>query len=343
MSVIKGGIGAGGGMILESLLDFEPPAIAARVRCGVRPDIKLYLKLECFNPGGSIKFKPALGLVRELEVSGKLHPGCTLIETTSGNMGIALSMVARARGYSFICVSDDKITHHNRALVQAYGAELVVMSGSKLADRFEYIRQRVSVRPDLVWTRQFSSTANPASHERTTALELHTMFPRLDYVFVGTGTAGTATGCARALARLRPSAKVVAVDAEGSRHFDPTGSQRRKLPGIGATERSGFLDGAPLDGFVIVPEEEAVAACHRLVSTTGWLAGASTGSVLAGVYRQQHRFAPGDVVVAISADHGERYLDSVYSEAWLAENFPELHSRAETLEPATTASLAVLT
>jgi N-(2-amino-2-carboxyethyl)-L-glutamate synthase len=309
-------------MILDDFLNFESPAVAARLRCGVRPDVETYLKMECLNPGGSIKFKPALGLVTHLESSGVLKPGCTLIDTTSGNMGIALSLVARARGYGFICVTDEKITPHNRALIEAYGAEVVVLPGSGMKQRCDYIRERIDGRHDIVWTQQFSNRANPATHERTTALELLNGFPRLDYVFIGAGTAGTLSGCARAFARLRPSVKVVAVDAEGSRHFDAAAFKHRRLPGIGATEPSPFLTQQPLHAVVIIPEEETVATCHEVVAATGWLLGASTGSVVAAIRRLQPSFRPGDVVVGIAADHGERYLDTLYNREWVASHFP---------------------
>lgn len=331
----------GGGVapiIVDSLLDFQGPTVAVRLRAGIRSDVAAYLKLEWMNPGGSIKFKPALGLVRELEESGVLEAGRSLIDTTSGNMGIALSVAARLRGYGFICVTDDKITRHNRGLIEAYGAQLVIMPGSTLRERFDYIRQTIAERPDLVWTRQFSSPTNPATHELTTARELLAAFPRLDYVFVGAGTAGTLAGCARAFARLRPSVKVVAVDAEGSRHFTDGPAVRRRLPGIGATERSPFIAETPIHQAVVVPEGETVATCLDLVAGAGWLPGASTGTVVAAMRRLQGAFAPGEVVVGIAADHGERYLDTVYNPAWVAEHFPQLSQQLGGRNSATTST-----
>lgn len=312
-------------MIIDGPLDFTPPNVLVRLHKLVRPDVSCYLKSEMFNPAGSIKFKPAVEIVKHLVARGRLRPGGGIIDTTSGNMGIALSIAARSLGCRFVCVSDEKLTPHNRALLAAYGAELVLLPGSSLRDRYDYIEQRVAASPSLVWTRQFTNPENPLAHEATTASEILSELPELTHLFVGTGTAGTLTGCAQALKRHRCRARLVAVDAVGSCHFSQTPAQRRRLlPGIGATERSPFLADAKVDDIAIVPESEAIRACRALVQHTGWLFGASSGSVLAAIKRFERTFEPGSVVVGIAADSGERYLHCLYNPDWVEEHFPQL-------------------
>jgi cysteine synthase A len=277
-----------------------------------------------FNPAGSIKFKPAVGIVKELEKRKRLGPGQGIIDTSSGNMGIALSIVARARGYRFVCVCDDKITPHNQSLLQAYGAELVILSGSTLRDRYRYIDRRLDADPTLVWTRQFSNTTNPETHEATTAEEILREVPELTHLFVGAGTCGTLCGCAQAFAKHQKSVRLVAVDAYGSNHFDcAPKNPKRYLPGIGATEPSPFLLSIVPHDVAIIKERDAIGACRELASKTGWLFGASTGSVLAAIKSFQSRFQKNDVVVGIAADSGERYLDNLYDDNWVSSYFPE--------------------
>jgi cysteine synthase A len=315
-------------MIVDSILDFTPINVIAKISIFDRSDVSFYLKNEIFNPAGSIKFKPAVGIIRELEACGALGPKQGVIETTSGNMGIALSIVAKARGYSFVCVSDDKITRHNRGLIEAYGTELVIMPESSLAERYLYIEDRIRKTPTLVWTRQFINPTNPNTHEHTTARELLQELPAVTHVFVGTGTAGTIAGFAKAFESFNRKIQLIAVDAVGSLHFTSLQEgQRRLLPGIGASERSPFLNEIQLDEIEIVPEQEAIAACRKLADRTGWLFGASSGSVLAAMNRFQRKFKGGDLAVGIAADSGERYLDSIYNDNWIAANFPEMQTR----------------
>lgn len=322
-------------MIVDGVFDFQHFTVFSRLRDFIRADVTLLLKLEMFNPGGSIKFKPAIGLIKSLEERGALQCGSSVIDTSSGNMGVALAMACCARGYSFSCVTDEKITSHNRALIEAYRGDVVVMPNSNYKQRCDYIRSRLGESPNLVWTRQFTDHMNPEIHARTTAREILEQLGRVDYVFAGTGTGGTASGCARAFAEQRPSVKVVAVDAVGSAHFEsPPSATPRLLPGIGATQRSPFLDMVNLHDALLVPEDEAILACRAVVAASGWLIGASSGSVLAAVRRCEARFQPGDVVVAVVADSGERYLSAVYDDNWVEAHFPALDLGRPTAVPA---------
>jgi 2,3-diaminopropionate biosynthesis protein SbnA len=315
-------------MRVQSILNFPFLPMFADISRFVDYRITLFAKLEGFNPGGSIKLKPALSLVEELEETGNLQAGRGLIDTSSGNMGVALALVAKAKGYSFICVTDEKITDHNRRLLRAYGAELVVLHGSTLAQRYEYIEHRLRADTSLRWTKQFRNWANPRAHASTTALEIMSFGKPLDYLFVGVGTGGTLAGCARVLGEQSRQTKIVAVDAEGSVHFKPlVEGARRRIPGIGATERSPFLDGLTLHDVVVVREIDAVRTCLAVRDLTGWLFGGSSGSVLAAVGQIAPEIQAGSIAMAICADFGERYLDTIYNPQWRRDNFPELGSK----------------
>ena len=301
-------------MIIESLIDFPYEPVFARIRGLLPDDIDLLLKLEGFNPGGSIKLKPAIKLISDLQSLGALKDDSIIIDTTSGNMGIALALLARSLKCGFICVSDEKMTTHNRRLVQAYGAELVILERSTLDLRYDYIRTRMTQNPRIVWTRQFQNIANPAAHETITAREVLRSVPRVDHLFAGVGTAGTIVGCAKVFGKESPWTCITAVDALGSRHFeDAAVGVIRKIPGIGATQRSAFLDEVNIDRVVIVSDDSAIEHCQLVLQRTGWLLGGSSGSVVSAILSSAAHFKPGDTVVGICADFGERYLDSVYA------------------------------
>jgi cysteine synthase len=244
-----------------------------------------------------------------------LRPDSVIIDTTSGNMGIALAMIARSLGHGFVCVSDEKMTLHNRRLVRAYGAEVVILEGSTLDDRYAYILERLAVDSRLVWTRQFRNEMNPTAHESITAREILDSIPRVDHLFVGTGTGGTLAGCAKIFARESSATTITAVDALGSKHFDDSATLvPRKIPGIGATQRSPFLDGVRVHRVMIISDDSAIEHCKMLRDRTGWLLGGSSGSVLSAIMASAEQFRDGDTVVGICADFGERYLDSVYAD-----------------------------
>jgi N-(2-amino-2-carboxyethyl)-L-glutamate synthase len=305
-------------MILDRPIDFDFTPIFARVSGLFQNKTDVLLKLEGFNPGGSIKFKPALALIAELERRNALSPGSILIDTTSGNMGVALAVIARSLSYGFICVSDEKMTAHNRRLVQAYGGVVVILEHTTLQQRYDYIQDKIAHDPRLVWTRQFQNAENPAAHEVTTAREILGALPRVDHLFIGVGTGGTIAGCSKVFASESPWTRITAVDAEGSRHFDSGSMQTaRTIPGIGATQRSPFLDAATIHRVVIVPEHAAISSCRLLSQRTGWLLGGSSGSVLSAMLSSQAEFSEGETVVGVCADFGERYLDSVYAEETL--------------------------
>ncbi|MBY6263496.1 2,3-diaminopropionate biosynthesis protein SbnA [Azospirillum sp. 412522] len=288
---------------------------------------RLLLKLEGFNVTGSIKIKPAMHMIDDLERRGLLEPGrSTLIESSSGNLGIALALVCALRGYAFICVSDPNISPTNRRSIEAYGGRVVVVDrkdpqGGYLASRIEYIRAELERDPGLVWVNQYANHANRQAHADWTAMEILNEVPKVSHLYVGSGTTGTLTGVARRFAELSPETRIVAVEPEGSVTFDATRGGRRLIPGIGTSRRPELADTDGVDRIVYVPEVDTVRMCHRLARRHGLLLGGSTGSVLAAVAADADRFDAGSTVVAISPDLGDKYLETIFSPDWVLASY----------------------
>lgn len=282
------------------------------------------LKIEGLSITGSIKVKAATFMVAALEEAGRIHSHSTLIESSSGNLGVALSMVCAAKGYRFICVSDPNISPINAKLIKAYGARLITVNqrdhnGGYLATRINLIHEKLRADPRLVWVNQYENTANVEAHYLSTGSEVVARFPHLDYIFIGAGTTGTLGGVSRRVREAAPNAKIIAVDSVGSVTF---GGQpgKRHIPGLGTSTPPAIRVHSSFDEILMVPEARTVELCHEF-ARQGLLLGGSTGTVLAGVRQYARHVAPGACVVAISPDLGERYLDTIYDDAWCQQHF----------------------
>jgi N-(2-amino-2-carboxyethyl)-L-glutamate synthase len=286
--------------------------------------IPLYLKFEGFNFAGSIKQKAAVAMITAAERSGVLGPNSVLVESSSGNLGVALSMVAAYRGYRFVCVTDARCNLASRLLMEALGAEVHVITqptvdGGLLGARIDHVRALVASDPNHVWLDQYTNPNNWGAHYASTAPSIHEQFPDLEVLFIGAGTTGTLMGCARWFREHRPEVQIVAVDSIGSVIFgEPAG--RRLIPGLGAGVRPALLDESYVDEVIMVPESETVRMCHRL-AVRGFLMGGSTGTVVHAAEHWLAANAPDGRIVAvgISPDAGERYLDTVYHSNWVQE------------------------
>jgi len=286
---------------------------------------KLFLKCEGFNFAGSIKLTAATEMVRAAERDGRLRPGSTLVESSSGNLGVALSMIAASRGYRFLCVTDSRVNPQTRRLIEALGSRVHVITepdptGGFLGARIAYVRALCAADERYVWLDQYSNQANWRAHYRTTAPAIARQFPRLDVLFVGAGTTGTLMGCARFFRDWHRPVRVIAVDAVGSVTFGgPPG--RRMIPGLGTSVGAHFLDESFIDEVVMVEEPDTIRACHRMASR-GFLFGGSTGTVVSGAMGWLARHdTPELTAVAIAPDFGERYLDTIYQTSWLQEMY----------------------
>jgi len=287
-------------------------------------DRRLFLKCEGFNFAGSIKLKAAASMVDAAERTGRLVPGSTLVESSSGNLGIALSIIAASRGYRFVCVTDSRCNLTTRQLMESLGSTVHVIAepdrdGGFLGARINYVRALCASDSKYVWLNQYSNPDNWGAHFRTTAPAIAQRFPDLDVLFVGAGTTGTLMGCARYFHEAGRKVRIVAVDSVGSVTFGGPPSPRM-IPGLGTSVRPQLLDESYVDDVVHVEEPDTIRVCHQL-ARRGFLFGGSTGTVLSGALRWLDDNGDGKDVtaVAIAPDLGERYLDTLYQRNWLQD------------------------
>jgi 2,3-diaminopropionate biosynthesis protein SbnA len=287
----------------------------------------LFLKCEGFNFAGSIKLKAATEMVEAAERDGVLMPESILIESSSGNLGVALSMLAASKGYRFLCVTDARCNLQTRRLMEALGSQVHVVAepdaiGGLLGARLDVVRALCASDCRYVWLDQYTNPGNWEAHYRRTAPAIARQFPRLDVLFVGAGTTGTLMGCARYFRAWHRRVRVVAVDSVGSVTFGGAPS-RRMIPGLGAGVRPPLLDESFVDEVVLVEEQDTIRACHRL-ARRGFLFGGSTGTVVSGAMDWLARHDARELTtVAIAPDLGERYLDTVYQPSWVEELYGE--------------------
>ncbi|MGW2609423.1 2,3-diaminopropionate biosynthesis protein SbnA [Streptomyces mirabilis] len=301
---------------------------------GFTEEFSTSVKIEGLNPAGSIKMKTAREMILDAEARGRITPGCELIESTSGNLGVALASICAARGYRITLVTDPNVNARTLRFIRALGADVVIVderdrAGGYLATRIEYVRRRTAADPRMVWLNQYANPVNATAHSTHTVGEILEGFGAPDWLFVGTGTSGTLMGCVRGLREAGASTNIVAVDAVGSVTFGGEPG-RRWIPGIGTSRVPEiFVDDGSFHK-ILVDERDAVLTCRRVAREHGLLLGGSSGSTLAAVTALSARIAPGSRVLTISPDMGEGYLDTVYDDDWVIERFG-----AETLAEAT--------
>ena len=266
-------------------------------------------------------------MVEAADRDGVLTSESILVESSSGNLGVALSMIAASKDYRFLCVTDCRCNLSTRMLMEALGSQVHIIAepdsrGGFLGARIDYVRALCASDPRYVWLNQYTNPGNWRSHYRTTAPEIARQFPHLDVLFVGAGTTGTLMGCARYFRQWHRPVRVVAVDSVGSVTFGgPPG--RRMIPGLGTSVRPPLLDESYVDEVIFVEEADTIRACHRL-ARRGFLFGGSTGTVVSGAaeWLAQHD-AQELTAVAIAPDLGERYLDTIYHTNWLQDLYGE--------------------
>lgn len=287
------------------------------------PSTEVFAKLESFNPGGSAKDRPALNMLRDALDTGRLQPGGTVVESSSGNLGMALARACTLAGVRFICVVDSRANRSTVATIRALGGEVSLVdtpdpeTGDLLRARHLRVAELLRTIPGAISLDQYSNPANPAAHRDGTMREVAgALDHRVDHLFVAVSTTGTINGCTDYLREHDMATRVVAVDAVGSVLFD--GEQgTRLLPGMGAGVVSPLSRLVIPDEVVRVTDAQAVAGCRALAIREGILAGASGGAV---VWALSHaRFSTGDRVAAILHDGGSAYLDTVHDDAWVTQ------------------------
>ncbi|MEV0372446.1 2,3-diaminopropionate biosynthesis protein SbnA [Streptomyces sp. NPDC050636] len=287
----------------------------------------LFLKCEGFNFAGSIKLKAANEMVETAERDGVLKPESILVESSSGNLGVALSMIAASKGYRFLCVTDSRCNLSTRLLMEALGSRVHTIAdldtnGGFLSARIDYVRTLCDSDDRYVWLSQYTNPGNWKAHYHKTAPEIAQGFPRLDVLFVGAGTTGTLMGCARYFRQWHRPVRIVAVDSVGSVIFGGAPG-RRMIPGLGMSMRPPLLDETYVDEVIRVEETDTIRACRRL-ARRGFLFGGSTGTVVSGAMRWLADHDARELTaVAIAPDLGERYLDTIYQSNWLQDLYGE--------------------
>ncbi|MBW3574579.1 MAG: 2,3-diaminopropionate biosynthesis protein SbnA [Actinobacteria bacterium] len=280
-------------------------------------------KLELLNPGGSVKDRPAHFIVEQGLRSGALTHRSHLVESTSGNLGIALAMAARVHGLPFTCVVDPNIAPANLRLLECLGARVEMVleqdeCGGYLGTRVRRVQELLHSLPDAVWINQYANARNWRAHYHLTAREiLADLDGPVDVLVLGISTSGTILGLARRLRLVFPCLRVIAVDAAGSVIFGGHSGPRR-IPGLGASRVPELFSPDEIDDVVVVSDREAASGCRSLLAAEGIFAGGSSGAVVAGIEKLIPRLSGPARILTLLADRGERYLDLVYDDEWVA-------------------------
>jgi len=280
-------------------------------------------KLEMLNPSGSMKDRSASHILDLGLRQGLITRNTHLLESTSGNFGIALAMVARVRDLSLTCVVDPGITPSNLRILRTLRANIETVTepdecGSYLAARIERVRALAESIEESFWVNQYANELNWRAHDEGTGAEILAELDRpIDYLVAPVSTTGTILGVSRCLRRAFPALRVVAVDAIGSVIFGGSPGPR-KIPGLGANRVPELLSPGEIDDVIWVSDREAAAGCRELAVSEGILAGGSSGAVVAAIGKLLPQLPSSAEILAILPDRGERYLDLVYDDEWCA-------------------------
>jgi len=273
---------------------------------------EMLVKLESMNPGGSVKDRIGLSMIEAAEREGRLKPGGTIVEATSGNTGIGLAMVCAAKGYKAILTMPDDVNIERVALLRAYGARVILTHRSELMQgAINKAEEILREHPDYFMPQQFRNPANPQIHRETTAQEiLQTVGGKLDALVVGVGTGGTATGTGEILKQNIENLKLFVVEPADSPVLSGGRPGMHKIQGIGAGFIPEVLNRSVIDRVVTVTDEEAADAAHDLAEHEGILCGISSGAIIQASCIAARELGPGKRVLAILPDTGERYLST---------------------------------
>ncbi len=298
-------------MIFENILELigNTPVVKLNL---VKDDniADVYVKLEKFNLGGSVKDRAALGMIEAAERDGLLKPGGTIVEPTSGNTGIALALIGKAKGYNVIITMPESMSLERRTYLTAYGAELVLTDAALgMKGAIAKAEEIVAENPGYFLPQQFNNPANPAKHYETTAKEIIADFGNsLDAFISGVGTAGTLSGVGKRLREESPNTKIIAVEPADSPVLSGGEPGKHIIQGIGAGFVPGNYDGQYADEIIKVSTEDAVKYGVQAGKESGLFLGISSGAAIAAAYEVARKLGKGKKVLAIAPDGGEKYL-----------------------------------
>lgn len=285
--------------------------------------VEVLAKLEMLNPGGSVKDRPARYIIEKGLIDGTINASSKIIESSSGNLAIALAMVCKQYGLNFTCVVDPKISKTNLKIINCYGANVEMVTdidanGGYLETRIKHVKTMLSQDPGAVWINQYANPRNWQSHYYGEAEEILKQIPSpLDALVLGTSTSGTLLGIARRLKQKWPQMQVIAVDAVGSVLFGAQAGPR-ELPGIGASRVPELLCPEEVDRVIHIDDYDSAMACRKLLAEEGVFAGGSSGAALAAIQKLLQEQSSMKQILTVFPDRGDRYLDLVYDDNWLA-------------------------
>jgi cysteine synthase A len=302
--------------LYDSILDTVGGTPIVRLQRIAPGNVSVYAKVESFNPGGSVKDRLALAIVLDAEQRGLLRPGDTIVEATSGNTGIALAMVAAARGYRFVAVMTETFSVERRKLMRAYGARVILTPAAERGTGMVRKAKELAEKHGWFLARQFENEANPAWHRNTTGPEILRDFAgrRLDYFVSGWGTGGTITGAGQVLKAARPGIRVIAAEPAGAALLSGEPWQPHRIQGWTPDFVPAVLDRSVADDILRIDDLLARDTARRLAAEEGIFVGISAGATAAAALRVAESAPDGSVILAMLPDTGERYLSTVLFE-----------------------------
>ena len=298
--------------VYDSILDTIGHTPVVKLQRIAPEHVTLYAKVESFNPGGSVKDRLALAIVLDAEAKGLLKPGDTIIEATSGNTGVALAMVAAARGYKFVATMVETFSIERRKLMRAYGAKVILTPAAERGSGMVRRAEELAKQHGWFLARQFAHPANPAHHRPTTAAEILRDFAgrRLDHFVTGWGTGGTLTGVGEVLKVARPDVRITASEPAGASLLQGKEWQPHKIQGWTPDFVPDVLNREVADEILPVTDVESIATARRLAAEEGIFVGIFGGATVAAALQVAQKAKPGDVLLAMLPDTGERYFST---------------------------------
>jgi len=314
--------------IYDTILDTVGNTPVVKLNRLAPAGVDVYVKVESFNPGGSVKDRLALGIILDAEKRGLIKPGDTIVEATSGNTGVALAMVAAARGYKFVAVMTETFSVERRKAMRAYGAKVILTPAAARGTGMVEKARELAAQHGWFLASQFANPANPAFHRNTTAAEILRDFAgkRLDYFVSGWGTGGTLTGVGEVLKLARPDTRIVATEPAGAALLKGDEWKPHKIQGWTPDFVPEVLNRQVYDELHAVADEHAIETARRLAAEEGIFVGISSGATTATALEVAARAPAGSVVLAMLPDTGERYFSTPLfadvnegsDDAWLA-------------------------